>query len=205
MFVVRSHLTLRIWSGYMEITDTCFCFFQGPVITVAPTPAAPAATCQPITVSLCSDQPYSETVLPNILGHTTQEDAGLVLQTFAPLIQVGCSTHLKPFLCSVYTPKCVLGKAQPPCRTLCEQARSGCESLMNKIGLQWPEPLRCEAFTTDSCEHVSLLFLGFWDVCKALYVLEATRCRVFKNTTYICRACFKKQGTKCLAQGIYIK
>ncbi|XP_074509017.1 uncharacterized protein LOC141778565 isoform X2 [Sebastes fasciatus] len=126
---------------------------QGPVITVAPTPAAPAATCQPITVSLCSDQPYSETVLPNILGHTTQEDAGLVLQTFAPLIQVGCSTHLKPFLCSVYTPKCVLGKAQPPCRTLCEQARSGCESLMNKIGLQWPEPLRCEAFTTDSCEH----------------------------------------------------
>ncbi|XP_029307717.1 uncharacterized protein LOC115021411 [Cottoperca gobio] len=112
-----------------------------------------SATCEEIRVPLCRDQPYTETVLPNILGHTTQEDAGLVIATYSPLIQVECSPHLKPFLCSIYIPKCVSGTPRTPCRTLCEQARSGCESLMNKYGLLWPEALRCEAFTTESCEH----------------------------------------------------
>lgn len=117
-------------------------------------PETPPASCQTITVPVCSDLSYTETVLPNALGHATQEEAGMALQVFAPLIQVGCSTHLKPLLCSVYTPKCLSGTPRPPCRTQCEQAKSGCESLMNKIGLKWPEALRCEAFTTESCEHV---------------------------------------------------
>ncbi|XP_035862277.1 uncharacterized protein LOC116064082 isoform X3 [Sander lucioperca] len=122
---------------------------QGQVTRVAPTSPA---TCQTLSVPLCKDMPYTETVLPNRLGHTTQEEASLVLEQFSPIIKVGCSSELKPFLCSIYTPKCVSGKAQPPCRTLCEKARSGCESLMNKFGFQWPEALRCEAFTTESCE-----------------------------------------------------
>lgn len=137
-----------------------FLFFQGPATSVAPAPT-PARTCQALTVQLCADQPYTETALPNILGHTIQADAELSLQTFSPLIQVGCSSQLKPFLCSVYTPKCVSGRPQPPCKTLCEQARSGCESLMNRFGFQWPESLKCEAFTTESCEDVSLLFFIF--------------------------------------------
>ncbi|XP_044062938.1 uncharacterized protein LOC122881180 [Siniperca chuatsi] len=116
------------------------------------TPTSPA-TCQTISVPLCKDLLYTETVLPNILGHKTQDDAGLEVNQFAPLVKVECSPHLKPFLCSAYTPECVSGKPRPPCRTLCEQARSGCESLMNKFGFQWPEALRCEAFTTESCEH----------------------------------------------------
>uniref|UniRef100_A0A3Q3VXS0 FZ domain-containing protein n=1 Tax=Mola mola TaxID=94237 RepID=A0A3Q3VXS0_MOLML len=111
-----------------------------------------------ITVSLCKDLPYTETVLPNILGHKNQEDASLEVHMFAPLIHARCSPHVKPFLCSVYTPECVSGNPRPPCRTLCEQARSGCESLLNKFGFQWPEALRCEAFTTDFCDYVSLIF-----------------------------------------------
>ncbi|TDH11279.1 hypothetical protein EPR50_G00059200 [Perca flavescens] len=122
---------------------------QGQDTRVAPT--SPAA-CQAISVPLCMDMPYTETVLPNLLGHTSQEEASLMLQTFSPIIQVGCSSELKPFLCSVYTPKCVSGTPRPPCRTLCEKARSGCESLMNKFGFRWPEALRCEAFTTESCD-----------------------------------------------------
>lgn len=117
------------------------------------------ATCQTITIPFCKGLPYTETIMPNILGHRNQEDAGLEVYTFAPLIHAGCSPQVKPFLCSVYTPECVSGKPRPPCRTLCEQARSGCEPLMTKFGFQWPEALRCEGFTTESCEHVSLLFL----------------------------------------------
>ncbi|XP_070692085.1 atrial natriuretic peptide-converting enzyme-like [Pempheris klunzingeri] len=138
---------------------------QGQDIRFLPT--APA-TCQTITVPLCKDLPYTETVLPNILGHKTQDDAELQINTFAPLVQVECSPHLKPFLCSVYTPECVSGKPRSPCRTLCEQARSGCESLMNRFGFQWPKSLRCEAFTTESCEHYGIGSSG--GICEPITI-----------------------------------
>ncbi|XP_038566327.1 uncharacterized protein LOC119896950 [Micropterus salmoides] len=126
------------------------------------------AACQPITVPLCKDLPYTETVLPNILHHKTQDEAGLEMHQFAPLVQVACSPYLKPFLCSVYTPECVSGKPRPPCRTICEHARSGCESLMNRFGVQWPEALRCEAFTTESCEHYGVGSSG--GVCEPITI-----------------------------------
>ena len=122
----------------------------------------PPATCELITIPLCQDLPYIDTAMPNILGHKSQEDAGLEVHQFAPLIKVGCSSHLKPFLCSVYTPECTSGKLRPPCRTLCEQARAGCETLMNKFGFPWPNALSCDKFSTESCEHVSLLFVNSW-------------------------------------------
>lgn len=118
--------------------------------------AVAPATCQPITLALCKDLPYTETILPNVLGHGTQEAAGLQMHQFVPLIKVDCSPHLRTFLCSAYTPKCVSGKPKPPCRLLCELVRSSCEPLMNTFGLQWPDSLRCEAFSTETCEDVSL-------------------------------------------------
>lgn len=116
--------------------------------------------CQPISVPLCQDLPYTQTALPNALGHKTQEDISMEINQFVPLVKVQCSPHLKPFLCSVYTPECVAGKVRSPCRTLCEQARSGCESLMNKFGFLWPESLRCDKFTTESCENVGVSHLS---------------------------------------------
>uniref|UniRef100_A0A3Q3GF73 FZ domain-containing protein n=1 Tax=Kryptolebias marmoratus TaxID=37003 RepID=A0A3Q3GF73_KRYMA len=103
--------------------------------------------------------PYTETLLPGVLGHETQEDANLALEQFSTLVQSGCSPHLKSFLCSVHFPKCVSGKAVSPCRTLCEQARASCEPLLNRFSFNWPENLKCEAFTTDSCEQVTKLDL----------------------------------------------
>uniref|UniRef100_A0A673BVN2 Frizzled class receptor 1 n=1 Tax=Sphaeramia orbicularis TaxID=375764 RepID=A0A673BVN2_9TELE len=92
--------------------------------------------CQPISIPLCTDIAYNETIMPNLLGHTNQEDAGLE-----------CSPDLKFFLCSMYAPVCtVLEQALPPCRSLCERARQGCEALMNKFGFQWPDSLACESF-----------------------------------------------------------
>ncbi|KTG46628.1 hypothetical protein cypCar_00026148 [Cyprinus carpio] len=103
--------------------------------------------CQPITIPLCTDIAYNETIMPNLLGHTNQEDAGLEVHQFYPLVKVQCSPDLKFFLCSMYAPVCtVLEQALPPCRSLCERARQGCEALMNKFGFQWPESLACESF-----------------------------------------------------------
>uniref|UniRef100_A0A672FRD8 FZ domain-containing protein n=1 Tax=Salarias fasciatus TaxID=181472 RepID=A0A672FRD8_SALFA len=68
------------------------CLRQGP--SSAPTQAAPG-TCQPITSSICKSQPYTETIMPNFLGQLLQSDAELTLQTFIPLITVGCYPQLK--------------------------------------------------------------------------------------------------------------
>ncbi|KAM8825952.1 uncharacterized protein ACB058_019405 [Synchiropus picturatus] len=130
-------------------------------------PASPPL-CQAITVPLCKDLPYSDTVFPNILGHRTQEDAGLFVSQFYPVVQVQCSAHLKTFLCSVYTPECVSGRARPPCRTLCEQARSDCSPILNKFGFQWPETLRCESFTTESCQHYGVSTSG--GICEPINI-----------------------------------
>ncbi|XP_056617702.1 frizzled-1 [Triplophysa dalaica] len=103
--------------------------------------------CQPITIPLCTDIAYNETIMPNLLGHTNQEDAGLEVHQFYPLVKVQCSPDLKFFLCSMYAPVCtVMEQALPPCRSLCERARQGCEALMNKFGFQWPDSLACESF-----------------------------------------------------------
>ncbi|KAK6490763.1 frizzled-1-like [Huso huso] len=103
--------------------------------------------CQPISIPLCTDIAYNQTIMPNLLGHTNQEDAGLEVHQFYPLVKVQCSPDLKFFLCSMYAPVCtVLEQALPPCRSLCERARQGCEALMNKFGFQWPDSLACESF-----------------------------------------------------------
>uniref|UniRef100_A0A8C4DRL2 Frizzled-7-A n=1 Tax=Dicentrarchus labrax TaxID=13489 RepID=A0A8C4DRL2_DICLA len=111
--------------------------------------------CQSISIPLCTDIAYNQTIMPNLLGHTNQEDAGLEVHQFYPLVKVQCSVDLKFFLCSMYAPVCtVLEQAIPPCRSLCERARQGCEALMNKFGFQWPDRLRCENFPVHGGEEI---------------------------------------------------
>ena len=103
--------------------------------------------CEPITIPLCKDILYNQTIMPNLLNYQKQEDAGLEVHQFFPLVKVKCSPDLQIFLCSVYAPVCtVLERAIPPCRSLCLSARSGCEGLMNKFGFQWPETLECSQY-----------------------------------------------------------
>lgn len=103
--------------------------------------------CEPIVIPLCKDIQYNETIMPNLLNHQKQEDAGLEVHQFFPLVKVNCSPDLKIFLCSVYAPVCtIIETALPPCRSLCESARAGCEDLMNKFGFQWPDSLDCAKY-----------------------------------------------------------
>ncbi|XP_077583999.1 frizzled-2-like [Stigmatopora nigra] len=105
------------------------------------------AVCQPISIPLCADIQYNMTLMPNLLGHGTQENAATAIRLFEPLLEAQCSTDLKFFLCSVYAPVCtILEEIVPPCRPLCESAYSGCEANITAGGFQWPERIRCENF-----------------------------------------------------------
>jgi len=109
--------------------------------------------CEPVTVPLCKtsgqfhkyERMYNETVYPNILGHRNQEEAGLEVSQFSPLVRVNCSQYLRLFLCTVYVPMCSSPVIRP-CRSLCEGVRGGCLPLMQKFGFKWPESLKCEKY-----------------------------------------------------------
>ncbi|GFS02814.1 frizzled-7 [Elysia marginata] len=103
--------------------------------------------CEKITVALCKDIQYNETILPNLLKHQKQEEAGMEVHQFYPLVKTGCSKQLKFFLCSMYFPVCtVMEYAVPPCRDLCLEAKQGCEKLMNTFGFPWPSAFDCDKF-----------------------------------------------------------
>lgn len=117
--------------------------------------------CEPITIPLCKDLKYNETILPNNLNHVKQEDAGLEVHQFFPLVKVQCSPDLQLFLCAMYAPVCtILDKPLPPCQSLCQSARNGCELLMNKFGFKWPEPLNCDKFPTNEDKKRGILCFG---------------------------------------------
>ncbi|CAG2161745.1 unnamed protein product [Oppiella nova] len=117
--------------------------------------------CEPITIPLCKDLKYNETILPNNLNHAKQEDAGLEVHQFFPLVKVQCSVDLQMFLCSMYAPVCtILDKPLLPCQSLCQSAKNGCEHLMNKFGFKWPEPLNCDKFPTNEDKKRGVLCFG---------------------------------------------
>ncbi|XP_034950845.1 frizzled-2 [Chelonus insularis] len=100
--------------------------------------------CEPITINLCLHLPYNQTMMPNLLKHQKQEDAGQDIHQYAPLVKVHCSPDLRFFLCLMYAPVCtILEKPLPPCRSICERARAGCERIMRNFGFQWPLSLDC--------------------------------------------------------------
>lgn len=102
--------------------------------------------CEPITISICKNIPYNTTIMPNLFGHTRQDEAGYEVYQFAPLVKVGCSPDLQFFLCLLYVPLCtILDHPIPPCRSLCESARV-CESVMKTFRIDWPENLECSKF-----------------------------------------------------------
>uniref|UniRef100_A0A3Q0T5C5 Frizzled class receptor 4 n=1 Tax=Amphilophus citrinellus TaxID=61819 RepID=A0A3Q0T5C5_AMPCI len=79
-------------------------------------------TCDPIRISMCQGLGYNVTKMPNLVGNVLQSDAELQLTTFTPLIQYGCSSQLKFFLCSVYVPMCTDKVPIPigPCGSMCQ-------------------------------------------------------------------------------------
>ncbi|XP_078700419.1 frizzled-2-like [Branchiostoma floridae x Branchiostoma belcheri] len=141
-----------VGAGWVGLLVLC-CVLQGGTLVARAQQFSSSSSlghhgrCEAITIPLCTDIQYNETIMPNLLNHQKQEDAGLEVHQFFPLVKVQCSPDLKFFLCAMYAPVCtVLEEAIPPCRSLCNSARTGCEALMNKFGFQWPESLECSKF-----------------------------------------------------------
>ena len=103
-------------------------------------------TCQEITIPMCRGIGYNLTYMPNQFNHDTQDEAGLEVHQFWPLVEIQCSPDLKFFLCSMYAPICMHNyhKPLPACRSVCERAKSGCAPLMRQYGFAWPERMKCD-------------------------------------------------------------
>ncbi|XP_018606742.1 frizzled-7-like isoform X2 [Scleropages formosus] len=117
-------------------------------------------SCQPLTVTVCQAFGYKETLVPNALHRGSQSDADREIGEYTFPITLGCSPYLKFFLCSFYLPECSEGQTLLPCRSLCEKARSGCESLLNKHGHEWPKAFACQSFPEESCTREDSRFEG---------------------------------------------
>lgn len=111
-------------------------------------PSESEGRCEEITIPMCRGIGYNLTRMPNELNHDNQEEAGLEVHQFWPLVEIKCSPDLRFFLCSMYAPICLKDyqKPLPPCRDLCRRAREGCEPLMQQYGFRWPERMECEQF-----------------------------------------------------------
>ena len=111
--------------------------------------------CEPNRAALCKDL-YNETRFPNFYDHHSQNDAIEELSQYKDLIQTGCAAHLRLFLCSVLIPMyTILEENILPCRSLCEEAKAGCEpALLEYVDLPWPERLKCDQFPVSSSDRV---------------------------------------------------
>nr|ANP39041.1 frizzled 5/8 [Eupentacta fraudatrix] len=120
--------------------------FCGSLPSVSAAARGSPKTCEPITIPMCRDIGYNLTYMPNSFNHDTQEEAGLEVHQFWPLVTIQCSPDLKFFLCSMYTPICMPNyhKPLPPCRSVCERAKAGCAPLMRQYGFAWPDRMPCE-------------------------------------------------------------
>ncbi|KAI1291906.1 Frizzled-7-A [Halotydeus destructor] len=114
--------------------------------SAAAAPEKPAGKCEEITIPMCRGIGYNYTSVPNMFLHDTQEEAGLEVHQFWPLVEISCSDDLRFFLCSVYAPICIedYEGTLPACRSVCERARYGCAPIMTQYGFNWPERMKCE-------------------------------------------------------------
>ncbi|XP_013792953.2 secreted frizzled-related protein 3-like [Limulus polyphemus] len=111
--------------------------------------AATVYSCEPVEIPMCLNMPYNMTRMPNLMHHSTQENAMLASEQFEVLVKTKCSPYLPFFLCSLYAPICTMEfpiEVIPPCRSVCERAREGCEPLLNRFNVSWPDYLDCTGF-----------------------------------------------------------
>ncbi|XP_014674204.1 PREDICTED: frizzled-9-like [Priapulus caudatus] len=101
--------------------------------------------CERIRIPMCENMPYNMTRMPNLMGHTDQEEAAIQVHEFVTLVEIGCSRHLKFFLCSLYAPMCTeqVDIPIPACRSMCEEVKAKCLPVLQRFSFPWPPSLNC--------------------------------------------------------------
>ena len=108
-----------------------------------------APTCEPISVSTCTDAGISHTNFPNDFGHTDVSAAATALSSnFDPVaLSNDCSSDLGLFACLLYLRDCRLDHSanenvvRRPCRDFCERVQAVC------VDLTAIQNVSCDAFS----------------------------------------------------------
>ncbi|XP_035293705.1 atrial natriuretic peptide-converting enzyme isoform X1, partial [Cricetulus griseus] len=118
------------------------------------------SACMNITHSQCQILPYHSTLAP-ILPIVKNMDMEKFLKFFTYLHRLSCYQHILLFGCSLAFPECIVDgddrRGLLPCRSFCEAAKEGCESVLGMVNFSWPDSLRCSQFTdhTENSSNVS--------------------------------------------------
>ncbi|XP_061769877.1 carboxypeptidase Z-like [Nerophis ophidion] len=107
--------------------------------------------CTDIQLSYCEDMAYSQTLFPNILGHSTRQEAEsgveyLLLSVVESLLGGECQPEIRMLGCSVLAPRCEKDKVVKPCRSTCEALQKRCVHAFEAIEMAWPYFLDCDRF-----------------------------------------------------------
>ncbi|CAL8251723.1 unnamed protein product [Boreogadus saida] len=135
---------------YVLLSTVVFWSGGGRAISSLDSDRSGEGRCQHINIPLCKDIGYNMTRMPNLMGHEDQKEAAIKIQEFAPLIEFGCHSHLKFFLCSLYAPMCTEQVSTPiaACRVMCEQVKLRCSPILEQFSYRWPESLDCSRLPT---------------------------------------------------------
>ncbi|PNI41649.1 CORIN isoform 2 [Pan troglodytes] len=105
--------------------------------------------CMNITHSQCQMLPYHATLTP-LLSVVRNMEMEKFLKFFTYLHRLSCYQHIMLFGCSLAFPECVIDGDDShgllPCRSFCEAAKEGCESVLGMVNYSWPDFLRCSQF-----------------------------------------------------------
>lgn len=132
--------------------------------------------CERITIPMCQDMPYNLTRMPNLMGHTDQSQAAIQVHEFVPLVEIGCSKHLKFFLCSLYAPMCTeqVDVPIPSCQSICEEVKSKCLPLLTQFHFNWPQALNCSRLPVPEKNGLCMEFPPIADERYSKYLMDKT-------------------------------
>ncbi|XP_045059933.2 membrane frizzled-related protein isoform X2 [Desmodus rotundus] len=119
---------------WRDCTDSSDDKCSGPLLP------SPEMACEPIQVEMCIGLSYNTTAFPNIwVGMATQEEVMEVLRGYKSLTSLSCYQNFRRLLCGLLVPHCTpLGSILPPCRSVCQEAESQCQSGLALLGIPWP-------------------------------------------------------------------
>ncbi|XP_031991268.1 atrial natriuretic peptide-converting enzyme isoform X1 [Hylobates moloch] len=107
------------------------------------------SACMNITHNQCQMLPYHATLTP-LLSVVRNMEMEKFLRFFTYLHRLSCYQHIMLFGCSLAFPECIIDGDDShgllPCRSFCEAAKEGCESVLGMVNYSWPDFLKCSQF-----------------------------------------------------------